>query len=111
MRWMAGVSLASSPSPGVAMKPIEQPIDRVIVAHRVLDDMEMRGGNVVADQAQAIGIGRADGAAGQRQVESKVVLQSREEIRAADIGQKADADLRHRRLDSPRLPRNACHRA
>ena len=62
------------PFPGIAMKPIEQAIDRVIVAHRVLDDMEMRRGNVVADQAQAIGIGGADGSAGQRQVESKVVL-------------------------------------
>src|SRR5262245_18065307 len=77
------------------MEPVEQPVDRMIVAERVLDYREMHRPDGVADETLAKGFGRSDDAAGQGKIESGPTEQARKEIRAADIGQEADADLRH----------------
>ena len=67
----------------------------MIVAERVLDHAEMRGRNGVADETLAIGFGRSDDASGQGKIEAGPAEQPRKEIRAANIGQEPDADLRH----------------
>ena len=65
----------------------------------------------MGDEAETVRIGGADAAAGQREIEPEMVREPGEEIGAADIGQEADADLRHGRACSPPLLRNACRRA
>jgi hypothetical protein len=77
------------------MKPIEQPVDRMIVAQRIFDHAEMRRWNTVAHEALAISLGGADDASGQREIDSGPPEQTREKIGAAYVGEKADTDLRH----------------
>ena len=55
----------------------------------------MRGGNCVADEALAIGFGRADEPSGQGEVKTGPAEQPRKKIRAADVGQETNTDLRH----------------
>ena len=79
----------------VPMQAVEQPVDRMVVAERILNHAEMRGGHAVADQTMAIGFGGPDDAAGQRKIEPGPAQHARQEIGAATVGKKPDAHLRH----------------
>src|SRR5204862_2804636 len=89
---------------GFAMESIEQPIDRLVVAQRVLDHAEMRRRDAVAYETLTVSLGRADEAPGQSKIDAGPSEQARQKKGAADVGQKADADLRHAKAIA--LPRH-----
>src|SRR5262249_35847763 len=88
----------------IAMKPIEQPVNWMIVTQRIFDHAKMRLWNAVAHEALAISLGGADDASGQREIDSGPAEQTRQKIGAADVGEKTDADLWHPKAIA--LPRN-----
>src|SRR5688572_15218177 len=83
------------PFPRLPMQPVEQPVDRMVVAQRVDDDGKMRRRDHMADELQAISLARPDQTPGQRKIKADMVLEARQEIGPADIRDEADADLRH----------------
>src|SRR3990170_3288829 len=89
----------------VPVETVEKPVDRMVVAQRILDHIEMRSGDGVAHETLTVSLGRSDDAPGQSEVESGAAKQTGKEIGAANIGEKADADLRH--AEAVALPRHA----
>ncbi len=67
----------------------------MVGGERILDDTELARRNVVADETQTVRVSGADACAGQREIGSHPTHEPREEIGAADVGQKTDAHLRH----------------